>query len=106
MPESEDREMTFKEQLELAKKSNIDISQLTIAHEVDCVFDQGSERQDFDKLCGAIWLLWLKSENLSIETLTKALKHTLDNGATLEDVLAYGPGWDKTIERATYEECY
>lgn len=98
--------MTFKEQLELAKKNNIDISQLAIAYEVECTFDQGSERPDFNELCGAVWLLWFKTENLSIETLTKALKHTLDDGATLKDVLAYGPGWNKTIERATYEECY
>lgn len=98
--------MNFKEQLELAKKNDIDVSQLTIAHEVDCTYDQGSERPDFDKICEAIWLLWLKSEGLSIEDLTEALRQELEDGTMLEDVLAYGPGWDKTIERATHMGCY
>ena len=68
--------MNYRETLENAKKHKIDVLMLTVAEEVSCQFN-GKEieltEEQFETACYWVKRAYLKSEGLTIDSLTRAL---------------------------------
>lgn len=65
--------MFYKKQLEIAKKNNINIIGLDIANEVESIFENLLD-DDFEKSCALVERAYLKSEDLSINQIVRALQ--------------------------------
>ena len=87
--------MNFKETLELAREEHIDIVDLIVANEVEAVFEN-DER--FEELCSKVKTAYLKSENIEVWQLVKALEYKLENGLELRDI----DKWDLILQASNY----
>jgi hypothetical protein len=78
--------MTYREQLNKVNELGINICELTIANELDCVLDAGTyTEEDFERLCDYAIYIYLKSDNITAEAIARAIydllwgeKHTVD----------------------------
>ena len=96
--------MTYLEQLETAKKNNIDCAKLYIAEEVAVIF--GREHERFEDVCEAVYNLWLGTDLISINTLVNSVKELLDKEEiTIDGVFHHKQDWDDVIEYACYYGC-
>lgn len=88
--------MNFREQLQLAKDNGLSVVDLIVADEVSAVFTDEDER--FEELCGAVKEAYLKSENIEVWQLVKALEYKLENGLELRDI----GKWDLIFQASNY----
>lgn len=69
--------MTYKEMNQICKDNNVYGTQFYIAEEMECQFydaDQANPSDErFEQLCGHAYYLYLKSENLSIASICRAI---------------------------------
>ena len=65
--------MNYKEQLEKAKEMGLDIISLEVANEIKCFFDFKLSDYEFELCCSLVEQSYLKSEDLTILQLTRAL---------------------------------
>lgn len=86
--------MTYREQLKKVNELGINICDLTIANECDCVFEFQYTDAEFEKLCALAVEAYLKSEYVSSFSLALAINNmiTIEN-KTIEQVLALSV-WD------------
>jgi hypothetical protein len=65
--------MSYKEQLEKARKNGIDVISLDVANEVECIFDIEMTEREFEMCCSFIEQSYLKSDHISIWAIARAL---------------------------------
>lgn len=88
--------MNFREQLQLAKANGLLVVDLIVADEVSAIFTEDDER--FEELCGKVKTAYLKSENIEVWQLVKALEYKLENGLELNDI----DKWDLILQASNY----
>ncbi len=93
--------MTYREQLEKVKELGINVGELLIADECDCVLDFEMSDKDFEDICGFAYYIYLKSEGLTAHAIAKYINClVVDKGKTIEEVTDTNK-WD-FIEEASY----
>lgn len=93
--------MTFQEQLKIANDNNLNILDLEIANECDCVFDFDYTDDDFEALCGIVRTAYLKAEEMTIVALVQCVNDLIiDENYTVQQVLDLTT-WD-LIEKASW----
>ena len=66
--------MTYREQLNKVNELGINICDLTIANELDCVLDSGTYTdKDFERLCEFARNVYLKSSDITAEAISRAI---------------------------------
>lgn len=81
--------MKYREQLNKVNELGIDICDLTIANELDCVLDCGTYTdKDFERLCNYARYIYLKADNLTAEAIARAIDDLLSQGKTVEKIVA------------------
>lgn len=65
--------MNYKEQLQKAEEMKLDIVSLSVAYEIKCFFDFELGDYEFELCCTMVEESYLKSEDLTILQLTRAL---------------------------------
>ena len=76
--------MTYREQLNKVNELGINICDLTIANELDCVLDCEYTEKDFERLCEFARDIYLKSDSITAE----AIDDLLLQGKTVGQVVA------------------
>jgi hypothetical protein len=78
--------MTYREQLNKVNELGINICDLTIANELDCVLDCEYTEKDFERLCDYASYIYLKSDNITAEAIARTIygllwsdEHTVDS---------------------------
>lgn len=78
--------MTYREQLNKVNELGINICDLTIASELDCVLGCEYTEKDFERLCDYARYIYLKSDNITAEAIARAIygllwtdEHTVDS---------------------------
>lgn len=87
--------MNFRETLNKAREEHIDIVDLIVANEVEAIFE---EDERFEEMCGKVKTAYLKSENIEVWQLVKALEYKLENGLELRDI----DKWDLILQASNY----
>jgi hypothetical protein len=80
--------MTYREQLNKVNELGINICDLTIANELDCVLDGEYTEKDFERLCDYAVYIYLKSYNIPAEAIALAIEDLLSQGKTVETIVA------------------
>lgn len=96
--------MYYREQLELAKKYEIDVISLDVANEVDCIFDIEMTENEFELCCNFIEQCFLKSEYVSIWCIARALYDMItdeENELSIKELIDNTSKWD-LIEKASW----
>jgi len=101
--------MNYKETLEFAKQNNINITNLTIAHELSaCNCKKITNDKDFEMVCDHIRELWLDTDvSVTIESITHAITQELEHGDLTLEMIADGE--DRTEDYDIIEivcQCY
>ena len=94
--------MTYREQLNKVNELGINICDLTIANELDCVLDAGAyTEQEFERLCDYAVYIYLKSEELTANAIALCIGGMLSElGYTVEKITSMNK-W-KFINEARY----
>lgn len=98
--------MNYKEQLQKAREIGLDIISLSVANEVECIFDIDITNEEFELCCGLVEQAYLKSEYVSIWACARALYDMItdeENKLSIEELI------DKTsrndlLEKASWYE--
>ena len=80
--------MTYREQLNKANELGINICDLTIANELDCVLDCDIKETDFERLCDYARYIYLKADNITAEAIARAIDDLLSQGKTVGKIVA------------------
>lgn len=81
--------MTYREQLNKVNELGINICDLTIANELDCVLDAGAyTEKDFERLCEYARYIYLKSSDITAEAIARAIEDLLSQGKTVGKIVA------------------
>ena len=81
--------MTYREQLNKVNELGINICDLTIAHELDCVLNSGIYNdKDFERLCDYARYIYLKADNITAEAIARAIDDLLSQGKTVGKIVA------------------
>ena len=81
--------MTYREQLNKVNELGINICDLTIANELDCVLDSGTYNgKDFERLCDYARYIYLKSDSITAEAIARAIDDLLSQGKTVGKIVA------------------
>lgn len=82
--------MTYREQLNKVNELGINICDLTIANELDCVLDgkYTANEKTFEKLCDFARNVYLKSSDITAEAIARAIEDLLSQGKTVGKILA------------------
>lgn len=80
--------MTYREQLNKVNELGINICDLTIANELDCVLDCDIKETDFERLCEFAENVYLKSDSITAEAIARAIDDLLLQGKTVGQVVA------------------
>ena len=81
--------MTYREQLNKVNELGINICDLTIANELDCVLDAGTyTANEFEKLCEYARYIYLKADSLPPEAIAKTIVELLKQGKTVDEITA------------------
>lgn len=105
--------MNYKEQYEKAKEMGLDIISLEVANEVSCtIYEIELTDKEFELCCSMVEDAYLKSDYLSIWTITKALRDLIKNQVldeeekiynSIEELIDNTSRWD-LIEKASWYE--
>lgn len=80
--------ISYKEQLKKANEVGINICDLTIANELDCVLNFEYTEEQFEKLCNLAKETYLKSEDISANSIAHAINILVNyDNKTIEEVL-------------------
>ena len=71
--------MNYKEQLQKARENKLDIISLSVANEVECIFENALNEEEFELACYLVERAYLKSEDITIWAIAKALYNILIN---------------------------
>jgi hypothetical protein len=78
--------MNYREQLDKVNELGINIFDLTIANELDCVLDCEYTEKDFERLCDYARYIYLKADSITAEAIARAIygllwtdEHTVDS---------------------------
>jgi hypothetical protein len=80
--------MTYREQLDKVNELGINICDLTIANELDCVLDgkYTANEKTFEELCEFARYIYLKADSITAEAIARAIygllwsdEHTVDS---------------------------
>lgn len=84
--------MTYREQLNKVNELGINICNLTIANELDCVLDSGAYTdEDFERLCNYAVSIYLKSEDLTANAIALCIGGMLSElGYTVDEITQMG----------------
>ena len=84
--------MTYREQLNKVNELDINICDLTIADELDCVLDAGAyTAEDFERLCNYAVSIYLKSEDLTANAIALCIGGMLSElGYTVDEITQMG----------------
>ena len=88
--------MNFRETLEKAKELEISAIDLIVADEVNAIFDEEDER--FEEMCSLVKTAYLKSENIEVWQLVKALEYKLEKGYKIRAI----DKWDLILQASNY----
>lgn len=81
--------MTYREQLNKVNELGINICDLTIANELDCVLDaEAYTIEDFEHLCHYAVYIYLKADNITAEAIARAIDDLLSQGKTVREIVA------------------
>lgn len=81
--------MTYREQLNKVNELGINICDLTIANELDCVLDCGTYTdKDFERLCEYARYIYLKADSITAEAIARAIDDLLSQGKTVGKIVA------------------
>ena len=86
--------MNYKETLEFCWHNNISIYDAVIANEVDFMFQDGRNREDFEQLCELASNAYLKVDcTTSVSQIVDSLRELIESGQdvntiTLQDIIA------------------
>lgn len=80
--------MTYREQLDKVNELGINICDLTIANELDCVLDCEYTEKDFERLCEYARYIYLKADNITAEAIARAIDDLLSQGKTVGKIVA------------------
>jgi hypothetical protein len=80
--------MTYREQLDKVNELGINICDLTIANELDCVLDCEYTEKDFERLCDFARNVYLKSSDITAEAIARAIDDLLSQGKTVGKIVA------------------
>ena len=81
--------MTYREKLNKVNELGINICDLTIANELDCVLDAGAyTEKDFERLCDYARYIYLKADNITAEAIARAIDDLLSQGKTVGKIVA------------------
>ena len=81
--------MTYREQLDKVNELGINICDLTIANELDCVLGCGTyTEKDFERLCDFARNVYLKSDSITAEAIARAIGDLLSQGKTVGKIVA------------------
>lgn len=81
--------MTYREKLNKVNKLGINLCDLTIAYELDCVLDAGAyTAKEFERLCEYSRNVYLKSSDITAEAIARAIDDLLSQGKTVGKILA------------------
>ena len=82
--------MTYREQLNKVNELGINICDLKIANELDCVFDgkYTENEKTFNKLCDFARNVYLKSSEITAEAIARAIDDLLSQGKTVGKIVA------------------
>jgi hypothetical protein len=82
--------MTYREQLNKVTELGINICDLTIANELDCILDgkYTENEKTFEKLCDFARNVYLKSSDITAEAIARAIDDLLSQGKTVGQVVA------------------
>ena len=80
--------MTYREQLNKVNELGINICDLTIANELDCVLDAGAyTAEDFERLCNYAVYIYFKSNGLTANAIALCIGGMLSElGYTVEEI--------------------
>lgn len=80
--------MTYREQLNKVNELGINICDLTIANELDCVLDAGAyTAEDFERLCDYARYIYLKDDELTANAIALCINGMLSElGYTVEEI--------------------
>lgn len=80
--------MTYREQLNKVNELGINICDLTIANELDCVLDAGAyTEEEFELLCNYAVYIYFKSENLTATAIALCIGGMLSElGYTVDEI--------------------
>lgn len=80
------KELNYRQSLNKANEQNLNILMLAVAYEVDCM-DINFEKKDFEIACSLVEEAYLKSEDISINQLARALAMLiLEEKKALKDI--------------------
>lgn len=84
--------MTYREQLNKVNELGINVCDLTIANELDCVLDSGAyTAEEFESLCNYAVYIYLKSEELTANAIALCIGGMLSElGYTVEEITQMG----------------
>lgn len=94
--------MSFREQLEKAYELKLNICDLTIANECECVFTFEYTEHEFEQLCSLAREIYLKSYNLNENAIALAINDLIVSGdKTIKQVLSMGK-WELGALASSY----
>lgn len=80
--------MTYREQLNKVNELGINICDLTIANELDCILDCEYTEKDFERLCDYARYIYLKADSITAEAIARAIDDLLSQGKTVGKIVA------------------
>ena len=80
--------MTYREQLNKVNELGINICDLTIANELDCVLSCDIKEKDFERLCEYARYIYIKTDDMTAETIARAIDDLLSQGKTVGKIVA------------------
>ena len=80
--------MTYREHLNNVNELGINICDLTIASELDCVLGCEYTEKDFERLCDYARYIYLKADNITAEAIARAIDDLLSQGKTVGKIVA------------------
>ena len=95
--------MTYREQLNKLNELGINICDLTIANELDCVLDCDYNEKDFERLCDLAVDLYLKSDSITANSIAHAINDLIANeNYSITQVLEM-ERWDLILKASYYD---
>lgn len=79
--------MKYREQLKKIKELGLNMCDLTVAHECDCVFDFEYTEEEFEQLCEFAVYIYLKWEDGTAKAIADAINDLIKNGGCKIDEL-------------------
>ncbi|MBR2870090.1 MAG: hypothetical protein IKB98_01730 [Clostridia bacterium] len=81
--------MTYREQLNKVNELGINICDLTIANELNCVLDaEAYTAKKFERLCEYARYIYLKADSITAEAIARAIEDLLSQGKTVGKIVA------------------